>query len=546
MPSVNFFRVKEQSQRVIWVLVTGLMCYWTACFLMATQFFYLWIHPLLEEGTSRWLPLDAALVVTFFSIVFAAIHYSWATRSVVKRTLRSFCAQELDRSDPHHVLFRNTVKEICVASGHRIRVRCVIIPSASMNGFSMRDPQGNAIVGVTEGMLARLKRNVLQAVVAQLTGQVLSKDALLSTVIFSLFSSLEDRADEAVQGLSSGLFQRADVVSPVIVLGMLAAKPFLRVGQFFNLALSRERIFRADALGVELTRDPVGLAQALRQLSYTWRGCGMFGGRSEAVLFVPPGRGRHDAEIGLFRFLFRSQPPLKDRLNRVLSMAGTSLASIDSLLRRPAAPRAVAIDAAPAVAVAWKVHQDGAWQGPFTEATLFGFPWFGPAAYVCRLGTHDIMAAKDDAVLKKSFLEQEEKHGRCPRCRATLSDLQYEGVRLRACAACAGKLVPGDAIHRILIRQIVPVKPEMAERARTWMEVYMTTQHTYRVDDDPLRIPCPACAKPMTRKFYSPHYLIEIDTCDDCAVIWFDAEELELLEALVEQASEEVLDGRTV
>ena len=45
---------------------------------------------------------------------------------------------------------------------------------------------------------------------------------------------------------------------------------------------------------------------------------------------------------------------------------------------------------------------------------------------------------------------------------------------------------------------------------------------------------CPKCKNPMLRTFYSLAYLIEIDRCNLCNITWFDADELEMLQCLIE------------
>jgi hypothetical protein len=45
---------------------------------------------------------------------------------------------------------------------------------------------------------------------------------------------------------------------------------------------------------------------------------------------------------------------------------------------------------------------------------------------------------------------------------------------------------------------------------------------------------CPKCSNPMLRTFYSLAYLVEIDRCSLCHMTWFDADELEMLQCLIE------------
>jgi hypothetical protein len=55
-----------------------------------------------------------------------------------------------------------------------------------------------------------------------------------------------------------------------------------------------------------------------------------------------------------------------------------------------------------------------------------------------------------------------------------------------------------------------------------------------RAIDRSVLTPCPKCLTPMMRTFYSLAYLIEIDRCSRCSVTWFDHDELEMLQCVIE------------
>ena len=535
MAIVDFYRVEERSQRVVSALLAGLLFYWILGCLLLVQLTYAAVGALFTSGASLWIKPALAAVVVLLAVCFALSHYAWATRSVITRTLRLFEAAPLERGDPYHTLFRNTVDEIRIATGNRIPIRCVVVPCGSLNGFSLRDPHGNAIVGLTEGLLARLKRNEVQAVVAQLTGQVISKEALISTVTYSLFGSLEEFVDRMLDSTKRDPLHRDTQPLAGFMPILLMAKAFLRFGSFLNMALSRERVFRSDALAVELTRDPMGLAAALRRMSYGWRGSGTFGTATESVLFAPPGRGKHDRRMGFFAFLFRAQPPVEERLRRVLAMAGKSLAQVDELLKKPAAQRAVASDSRPSTDVLWKAFFHGSWQGPFTLAALAAMPELAPATFVCRMGASDIIPAGDDDILRRELFGKAHPHGKCPRCGGLLKEIRYEGVAVLTCGSCGGHLVPNDAVQRILVRTIFPMTKELKESTAKWKEAHRVRPKIERGRDAPDRLSCPRCSASMTRNFYSAQYFLEVDRCYNCKVTWFDGGELEILQALVEE-----------
>ena len=48
-------------------------------------------------------------------------------------------------------------------------------------------------------------------------------------------------------------------------------------------------------------------------------------------------------------------------------------------------------------------------------------------------------------------------------------------------------------------------------------------------------IRCPKCTATMMRRHYSYEYAVEVDSCRICDLTWFEKDELEALQALVEQ-----------
>jgi len=48
----------------------------------------------------------------------------------------------------------------------------------------------------------------------------------------------------------------------------------------------------------------------------------------------------------------------------------------------------------------------------------------------------------------------------------------------------------------------------------------------------------------MTRKFYSFAYHVEVDECEACRTVWFDENELEILQCLIEIAEKRAVDRK--
>jgi Zn-dependent protease with chaperone function len=85
----------------------------------------------------------------------------------------------------------NIMEEIHVVTGNRRKMQCFVIPSLSMNALAAADLRGEAAIGITEGLLSRLTRPQLEAVIAHEAHHVLSGDCLETdaTSIFGTYAA---------------------------------------------------------------------------------------------------------------------------------------------------------------------------------------------------------------------------------------------------------------------------------------------------------------------------------------------------------------------
>jgi heat shock protein HtpX len=99
-----------------------------------------------------------------------------------------------------------------------------------------------------------------------------------------------------------------------VILAILA--PLL--AQIIQFAVSRQREYLADASGVELTRNPLGLAHALRKIDadpYELKTAN----RGTAHLFIANPVKKFEA---MADSVFASHPPIKDRIARLEALTG--------------------------------------------------------------------------------------------------------------------------------------------------------------------------------------------------------------------------------
>ncbi len=165
----------------------------------------------------------------------------------------------------------NVVEEMAIASGLPVPA-CYVIDDPGINAFAAGNDPKDAVIGVTRGALDLLTRDELQGVVAhefshigngdmrmnlRLIGAVAGLLALtqLGYLLIRLAPRGRDGAKVGIPMMAAG--------AVVIVFG-LGGVFFSRVIQ---AAISRQREFLADASAVQFTRNPLGLAGALKKVA---------------------------------------------------------------------------------------------------------------------------------------------------------------------------------------------------------------------------------------------------------------------------------------
>jgi len=158
----------------------------------------------------------------------------------------------------------NVVEELKIASGLRFMPKIYIISAEYMNAFASGYSEKSALIAVTNGLLRKLNRSELQAVMAHELSHIRHHDIKL-TLMASVLSNiilifLDILFYSVLYGSQRRLLGRFAIV--IIVLRYLL--PVITV--ILMLYLSRTREYMADAGCVELMRDNDPLASALLKI----------------------------------------------------------------------------------------------------------------------------------------------------------------------------------------------------------------------------------------------------------------------------------------
>lgn len=187
-----------------------------------------------------------------------------------------------------------------------------VAPHAQPNAFATgRNPE-NAVVCVTEGIVKLVSRDELEGVIAHELAHIKNRDMLLQTMTATLAGAVTNLAHFGM------FFGRSDDEgsNPIVALAMMILAPI--AAMMIQLAISRQREFKADAVGAEIVGRPLSLARALTKLDAAAHRIPMHVSPAVAPLAQVNPLAFRGGGIGK---LFSTHPPTAERVARLEAMA---------------------------------------------------------------------------------------------------------------------------------------------------------------------------------------------------------------------------------
>ncbi|MHA7840949.1 MAG: zinc metalloprotease HtpX [Gammaproteobacteria bacterium] len=159
----------------------------------------------------------------------------------------------------------NVVEEMKVAAGLHYMPRVYIINAPYMNAFASGYSEKSAMVAITRGLMDKLNRAELQAVMAHELSHIRHHDIKLTLFASVLSNLMLIIMDILFYSIIFGREERREN-NGIIVVVMLLRYLLPLITVLLMLYLSRSREYMADAGCVELTRQNEPLAQALLKI----------------------------------------------------------------------------------------------------------------------------------------------------------------------------------------------------------------------------------------------------------------------------------------
>ncbi|MCH2113605.1 MAG: M48 family metallopeptidase [Pirellulales bacterium] len=176
----------------------------------------------------------------------------------------------------------NVVEEMALASGLPVPPIYLLADEEGINAFAAGYSPSDAVVAVTRGTAEQLSRDQLQGVVAHEFSHILNGDMRLNIRLIGvlhgiLLMGLLGRVLFRIAGHSGRSRSRNDIAMIFVLVGLLLIVLGLvgtLMGNIIKASVSRQREYLADASAVQFTRNPHGIAGALKRI-----GAAVFGSR---------------------------------------------------------------------------------------------------------------------------------------------------------------------------------------------------------------------------------------------------------------------------
>ena len=218
----------------------------------------------------------------------------------------------------------NVVREIAIAANVPMP-DVYVIDDTAPNAFATgRDPE-HASIAITTGLLQKLDREELQGVVGHEMSHIGNLDIRFTLLVGVLVGSIALLADFFLRFTFWGGGRRgrdrdggggAAVLIFVLALVLAIVAPI--IGRLVQAAVSRSRESLADATAVEFTRNPIGLARALRAISDDREVLEVANRATQHLYIVNPIKSFEERA----KSLWDTHPPIGERIRALENIAG--------------------------------------------------------------------------------------------------------------------------------------------------------------------------------------------------------------------------------
>jgi len=322
---MNFFehqdRARRSSGRLTWLFLAAVLGVIAVIYVIVAV-------GLRSQEPDRSL-FDPGLLITVGGAVGAVILIGSLIKMAMLSAGGSAVAESLggrlvshSTRDPAERRLVNVVEEMAIASGVPVPQVYVLDQEEGLNAFAAGHSPDDAAVAVTRGTLQALNRDELQGVIGHEFSHILNGDMRLNIRLLGLLGGIMAVAIIGRVLMRTGAFSRKKDAAGLALAGvalMVVGYIGVLAGRIIQAAISRQREYLADASAVQFTRNPGGIAGALRKIRKAVMG---------SVVAAPAAAEASHMFFGPISLssIFATHPPLDDRIARIEGSAADLLA----------------------------------------------------------------------------------------------------------------------------------------------------------------------------------------------------------------------------
>ena len=325
---MKFFQHQARARRhTLKLLLLMTLAVTTLVSLSSLGLGLLWRELSQEYGQPKvlnWTVVAVVALLMLLVVVLGSWYKTWRLRAggkVIAEHLGGRLINDSPRGSEEQRLL-NIVEEMALAAGATMPA-VYVLPEDAINAFAAGLTPQQAVLGITRGALTHLDRDELQGMVAHEFSHIHNGDMRLNThllavihglLVFSLAGIAVLRQAEK-QHLGSDRHRFFwQIVFAVLGLALLIFGSLgSLLGNLIKAAICRQREFLADASAVQFTRNPQGIAGALKKIGGSSAGSRLraFAAAQYSHLYFHQG-----VKLRLER-LMATHPPLAARIQRL-------------------------------------------------------------------------------------------------------------------------------------------------------------------------------------------------------------------------------------
>ncbi|MBA3957854.1 MAG: M48 family metallopeptidase [Parachlamydiaceae bacterium] len=264
---MNFWEAQRRARRQ----TTIYLCLFVIMTVVTAVLAELTMRLIADESYNPPYPIlgGGFLIATFLVAGFNYLRFRSGGGSYVAESLGGY---PLDPSNPREQQLYNIVQELAVATSLPMP-KIYILPAQEINAFAAGLNSKEAAIAITEGALKKLNRDEIQGVIAHEFGHIYNSDMVISLRLAAMVLGFFFVLYIGLRILQGAGFRRRDdsggkgnpiLLAAILLIAAGALAWFM--GSILKATVSRQREYLADASAVQFTRNPYGIANALRKI----------------------------------------------------------------------------------------------------------------------------------------------------------------------------------------------------------------------------------------------------------------------------------------